>query len=290
MGLSIALGQAPSNPGDIAANLDRAAGLVARAAAAGARVLALPELYACGYDPASIAADPAGWSLTTPPDGSAPLPGTPLAPLAAAAREAGVWVLLGAAVATIGRRPHNGVLVIDPEGRARGHYAKAHLWGEERHAFDPGPGLVVIEDGGISVGLGICYDAGFPELSRAYALAGVHAVLFCSAFATGPTEYRYDVYHPARAVENTVFTLVVNTIGEIAGEHYFGRSGGWTPRGRPLIGCAGGEALCVVDVSSEETDLARRELPYLTDLRTDLLGGRLAPPIARIALRGPVTA
>ncbi|WP_329070878.1 carbon-nitrogen hydrolase family protein [Streptomyces sp. NBC_01429] len=286
MELTIALGQAESVPGDLAANLATATRLVAVAAARGARVLALPELFACGYDPDSISADPDGWSLAEPPAGTEPPPGSPLAPLAGAAAEHGVWVLLGAAVAARGR-PGNAVLVIDPYGRARGHYAKAHLWQGERDAFDPGTGLVMIEDGGISLGLGICYDAGFPELTRAYARAGAHAVLFSSAFAHGPTEYRYGVYHPARAVENTVSTLVVNAVGDIAGERYFGRSGAWSPDGHPITACADGRSdLRVVTVSAAATATVRQELPYLTDLRTDLLGPAPAPPLTRISLPG----
>ncbi|MFJ2211747.1 carbon-nitrogen hydrolase family protein [Streptomyces sp. NPDC101062] len=282
MELRIALGQAPSTPGDLPANLALAARLTAGAGRRGARVLALPELFACGYDPESIAADPHGWSLTPPPDGTAPAPGSPLAPLAEAAATAGVWVLLGAAVATAGR-PHNALLVIDPTGTVRGHYGKSHLWQGESDAFDPGTGLVLIEDGGVSVGLGICYDAGFPELTRAYARAGAHAVLFGSAFATGPTEYRYGVYHPARAVENTVCVLVVNAVGDLAGEHYFGRSGAWGPDGRPLARCADDVSeLRVVTVSAPETAAVRRELPYLGDLRTDLLGEPPTPPLTRI--------
>lgn len=282
MGLTIALGQEPSVPGDLAANLGLATRLVDEAARRGARVLALPELFSCGYDPGSIRTDPDGWSLTAPPAGTAPPRGSPLAPLAAAAAEAGVWVLLGSAVATAGR-PHNAVLVIDPYGRARGHYGKTHLWQEERDVFAPGTGLVMIEDGGVTLGIGICYDAGFPELTRAYALAGAHAVLFCSAFATGPTEYRYGVYHPARAVENTVTTLVVNAVGDIAGEHYFGRSGAWNPEGRPLANCPDDVSdLCVVNVSPAETAAVRCGLPYLTDLRTDLLGHAVTPSLTLI--------
>ncbi|MEW1720508.1 carbon-nitrogen hydrolase family protein [Streptomyces sp. NPDC093109] len=287
MSLTIALGQAESVPGDLAANLATATRLVAEAAARGARVLALPELFACGYDPAAVLADPVGRSLTPPPPGTAPPPLSPLAPLAAAAASHGLWVLLGCSVRgeDTGGRPYNAVLVIDPYGTVRGHYAKTHLWQEERAPFAPGDRLMVIEDGGVTLGLGICYDAGFPELTRAYARAGAHAVLFCSAFANGPTEYRYGVYHPARAVENTVSTLVVNAVGDLAGEHYFGRSGVWNPEGRQVAGCPDDVgALCVATVSAAETAAVRQGLSYLTDLRTDLLGDAPVPPLTRITL------
>ncbi|MFE3142927.1 carbon-nitrogen hydrolase family protein [Streptomyces scopuliridis] len=324
MGLSIALGQARSVPGDLAANLATAVRLVHEAAAAGARLLALPELFACGYDPAAVARAGPGLTLTPPSPGTAPADGSPLAPLSRAAADAGIWVVVGAALArpgggpgpgpepeaspydgtaheatahdttarpgTPGRsgQPYNAVLVVDPAGVVAGHYAKAHLWGPERDAFSPGTGLVAIEDGGVSLGLGICYDAGFPEFARAHRRAGAHAVLYCSAFAEGATEHRYGVYHPARAVENGVYTLVSNAVGDIAGEHYFGRSGAWDPTGRPLTALGDEEGVRVVTVDPDETALVRRELPYLAELRTDLLGA--APPQPTITRLRPSAA
>ncbi|MEW2571627.1 carbon-nitrogen hydrolase family protein [Streptomyces sp. NPDC047070] len=277
MGLSIALGQARSVPGDLDANLATAVRLVREAAAGGARLLALPELFTCGYDPEAVARHGPALTLTPPSPGTAPADDSPLAPLARAAAEAGVWVVLGAALAarsgSDGRvpRPWNAVLVVDPAGVVAGHYAKAHLWGPERDVFSPGSDLVTIEDSSVSVGLGICYDAGFPEFTRAHRRAGAHAMLYCSAFAEGATEYRYDVYHPARAVENGVYALVSNAVGDIAGEHYFGRSAAWSPTGRPLTALGDQEGVRIVTVDPDEAAVARRELPYLPDLRADLL-------------------
>ncbi|MGI5440838.1 carbon-nitrogen hydrolase family protein [Streptomyces shenzhenensis] len=310
MGLSIALGQARSVPGDLAANLATAVRLVRAAGAAGARLLALPELFACGYDPTAIARTGPGTTLTVPAPGTVPADGSPLAPLARAAADAGIWVVLGAALDRPGPgpvrktapsgaarhdagvragRPYNAVLVIDPAGAVAGHYAKAHLWGPERDVFAPGTGLVTIEDKGVSVGLGICYDAGFPEFARAHRRAGAHAVLYCSAFAEGDTEYRYGVYHPARAVENGVYVLVSNAVGDIAGERYFGRSGAWDPAGRPLTALDDAEGIRIVTVDPGETARVRRELPYLAELRADLLGAASPPPDA-IRLRPPAAA
>ncbi|KRV49837.1 hypothetical protein AQ490_19320 [Wenjunlia vitaminophila] len=302
MGLRIALGQAASVPGDLTTNVATAVRLVTEAARAGARLLALPELFACGYDPAAIAAGRPGYVLDAPAaDGRWPA-GSVLAPLAEAADRHGMWVLLGAALVTaddpVGgepggtdhlpdrrgtpARPQNAVLVFDPTGRIRGRYAKAHLWGPERTAFTPGAELVMVEDGGVSVGIGICYDAGFPELTRAYARAGAHAVLFSSAFAEGPTAYRYHVYHPARAVENTVYTLAVNAVGDLAGDHYFGCSSAWHPDGRPLVTHPGGTGVVVADIVPEEVDRVRGALRYLAELRTDMFAPGPPAPLTRI--------
>ncbi|WP_067669669.1 carbon-nitrogen hydrolase family protein [Nocardia miyunensis] len=249
--MRIALAQLASLPGDVGANIARAAAVVR---ATDTDVLAFPELYTCGYDPAGIAANPR-WSLTP----------SALTPLADAAAEAGTWVLLGASVATR-NRPLNAVVVLGPDGTVRGQYVKNHLWGAEKRVFDPGHGLLLLDLGEVSVGVGVCYDAGFPEPARAYARAGAHAVLFCSAFAAGPTEHRYRVYHPARALENTVYTLVVNAVGDVAGERYFGASGAWSPAGQPLVTAGRGEEVCIAEISPAEVARTREHLTYLTDL------------------------
>ncbi|MEV7439524.1 carbon-nitrogen hydrolase family protein [Streptomyces griseoviridis] len=284
MGLTVALGQARSVPGDLAANLATAVRLVREAAGAGARLLALPELFSCGYDPAAVAAAGRELTLAAPAPGTAPAEDSPLAPLARAAAESGVWVVLGAALAgprdgdAPARRPVNAVLVVDPAGVVAGQYAKVHLWGPERDVFAAGGELVAVQADGVRVGLGVCYDAGFPEFTRAHRRAGAHAVLYCSAFAEGDTEHRYGVYHPARAVENGVYTLVCNAVGDLAGERYFGRSGAWHPDGRPLAALGAEEGVLVVTVEPDEPARVRAELPYLAELRRDLLGDVPAPP------------
>lgn len=282
MGVNIALGQARSAPGDLAANLATAVRLTGEASRAGARLLALPELFSCGYDPGAVARSADRHLLTAPPPHTAPAPGALLAPLARAAADAGIWVVLGAALAQGRGRPYNAVLVLAPDGTVAGHYAKAHLWGAERDAFSPGERLVAVEVEGVTLGLGICYDAGFPEFARAHRRAGAHAVLYCSAFAEGATEHRYDVYHPARSVENGVYTLVSNAVGDLAGERYFGRSGAWHPDGRLLTALGGTEGVRVVTVDPAETARVRKELPYLDELRANLLGA--APPSPNVTL------
>ncbi|MBB5158302.1 carbon-nitrogen hydrolase family protein [Saccharopolyspora phatthalungensis] len=285
MAVRIALGQAEAAAGKIADNLLRAAGLADAAGAAGARMLVLPELFACGYDPAAIASDADSWVLPLPPAGRAPDDSSPLAPLTQACSREGIAVLLGAAVPGLpGGRPYNSVVAIDTRGRVRGSYAKAHLWGPEQQAFAPGDALVVAELGGLAFGVGICYDAGFPEFGRAYARAGADALVFSSAFAAGATQPRYRIYHPARAVENTVYTVVANAIGEVAGERYFGCSGAWGPTGDQLTTTGAEPGITAVDIDPLAIAAARKRLPYLAELRTDLLPARPTASPHRIIL------
>ncbi|MEK8174140.1 nitrilase-related carbon-nitrogen hydrolase [Streptomyces sp. M19] len=132
--------------------------------------------------------------------------------------------------------------------------------GAERAAFAPGAGLVVLEDGGVSVGLGICYDAGSRTDPRLRALGHPRGAVLLGV-RRGPTAYRYRVYHPARAVENTVYTLAVNAVGDLAGERYFGRSGAWSPSGHPLVTHGAGDGVRVVDVSPTRSPAYGRSCP-----------------------------
>ncbi|WP_020574514.1 carbon-nitrogen hydrolase family protein [Actinopolymorpha alba] len=259
----LAVGQAPSVPGDVAVNAEKAAELVIGAGRAGARLLVLPELFLCGYDLAGLAAQPDRYAV----DLSGPL----LAALGQACRQAGTALLVGAAVRRNGGLS-NAAVVFDGAGMRIATYHKAHLWEGERDVFVPGGGLLRLEIGGIVLGVGICYDEGFPEFVRAYATADppVDVMVFASAFCHGDQESRYDIYHPARAVENGVYVAVANAVGEIDGLDFFGRSAVYDPRGSLLAEVAPEQGIAVVAIESARVHTVRRDLTYLRDRRTDL--------------------
>lgn len=279
MAVRIAVAQAASVPGDVAANARQAADLVRRAASDGARLVVLPELFLCGYDIPGIVADPGRYvvDLTIGPRPSAT---SPWAAISTACADTGCAALVGAAVRQDPAGPvSNAVVAFASDGSVAGRYAKTHLWREENEAFEPGDELLIVVVDGLAVGVGVCYDAGFPELTRAYALAGAHAVVFSSAFATGDTEHRYDVYHPARALENTVYVLVSNLLGTATGEEFFGRSAAFSPTGHVAARLGAAEGVACVDVDDETLRRAREELPYLRQARFDLLTSVPGSPV-----------
>ncbi|MFF5444125.1 carbon-nitrogen hydrolase family protein [Streptomyces sp. NPDC012888] len=250
--LRLAAVQAESVPGDVAGNAVHAAGLVGRAAAAGARVAVLPELQVGGYDLAALAAG-AGEVAA---DAAGIVDDPRLDALRDAAVRDGIHVITGAAV----RRPDgaltNSVLVADPAGTLLVRYDKQHLWhADEARLFTPGRGGAAVEVGGWRLGLGVCYDMSFPEHARSAALAGAHAYLCPSAYAAG-NEHRAAVYLAARALENTVYSVFVNPVGG--------------PADRP---CAGGSLVFAPD----STPLARAATPAREQVLTaDLDPGAIA--------------
>ncbi|MFI1253096.1 carbon-nitrogen hydrolase family protein [Streptomyces netropsis] len=227
--LRIAVVQARSSPGEVAANARTAAAHITRAAEGGASLVVLPELFLPSYDLPAIAAAPDRHVVPTTPRGT--VPDGRLDPVREAAAGAGVLVLIGAAVGHPGRSPKIATLAADPTGHTSVVYCKQHLWGEEAAFFTPGHRGVSLDLDGWILGLGICYDASFPEHGRAAALDGAHAYVCPSAFAAG-RQTRAEIYHRARALENTMFSVMANPVGRHGAYAFTGGSSVYSPVGQ----------------------------------------------------------
>jgi predicted amidohydrolase len=237
-------------------NVAAATDLVAQAHVQDARLLLLPELFLSGYRPEAVGAQPERWGVT--------LDDSRLQPLRRAVETTGVAVALGAALRR-GDELHNAVLWFRANGTVEHVYSKIHLWTSERAVFTPGDRQAIIDCDGLYLGIGICYDAGFPEFVRSYARAGVDAVLFSSAFAVGPERYRYDVYHRARALENGVHVAVANCVGTIGAVEFFGHSQLFDRQGRCDLDVPPTDQLGVAELVAGQD--AAELVPYLEHLR-----------------------
>lgn len=148
-----------------------------RLAAAGAEVVVLPELAACGYLLEER-------HLRDHAEPSEPT-GKVLGAWAAAARRHRIFVVGGYAELD-GDAIYNAAIALGPDGGVIGHYRKLHLFGAEHHLFTPGDlGLPVFDLGALRVGLLICYDLRFPEAARILALQGAEMVLVPTAWVGG---------------------------------------------------------------------------------------------------------
>jgi predicted amidohydrolase len=153
------------------ANRQAAAKAVAEAAAAGARLVVLPELCDSGYvfDPAGPVAEARG--LAAPADGN-----PTLRQWQALSAQHGLVIVGGFCELGDDGRLYNSAAVVDASG-TRAVYRKAHLWDAEKLVFTPGdaaPAVVDTEAG--RVGLMVCYDLEFPEWTRLAALDGAELI------------------------------------------------------------------------------------------------------------------
>ena len=156
--------QAESSAGDVEHNVASAARWVEKAAAAGAQLVVLPELFIPGYDPETLRTEPDRCDVT--PDDAR------LTPLSDAARTVGVTSSSEPRSAAADDVRLLAVLAFGPSGDVRTAYAKQHLWDAERGIFTPGEHGATLVLEGWDLGLGICYDGCFPEHARAATDAG----------------------------------------------------------------------------------------------------------------------
>ena len=274
MTLRVAAAQAESVSGDLTANVATAVSLVETAAGNGARVVVLPELFLTGYDPE-------GWTDETSLDSREISDGQALQPLREVTRRHHVVLVAGAAV-TGHRRPWLdeappvrllSLLVFDGQGGVAERYAKQHLFDAERKFFTAGGSGASIVVDGWELGLGVCYDACFPEHAAAAAAEGATAYLCPSAYYTG-SEHRRDLYYAARALDNGIYVVFSGLTGRCGDYAFNGGSAIYDPEGRPVdrLG-AEAPAIAYADLDPAEVRRVQEMNPIARD-RREHLGGR----------------
>jgi predicted amidohydrolase len=261
--LRVAAVQAESVAGEVEANVATACRLIEAAAAEGAKVAVLPELFLPGYDPGTLRADPDGCDVT--------VADPRLAPLRRTAENAGVASLVGASTRAPDGSRRVSALSFGPDGRVEVAYSKQHLWDEERGIFSRGEAGAAVELGGWQLGLGICYDACFPEHARAASEAGALAYLCPAAYVVG-SEHRRDLYYAARAIDNAIYVVFAGLVGRCGELEFSGGSAIYDPQGRPVARVRGHEGIAVADLDPAEIAEARRINPYDRDRVADLGG------------------
>jgi deaminated glutathione amidase len=164
-------------------------------------------------------------------------------------------------------RPYNTLVLVDADG-LRASYRKIHLYDSFGYkesdrllagALEP----VVVEVGGLRVGLMTCYDLRFPELARALVDRGAELIVVPAAWVAGPGKAdHWRTLLKARAIENTVYVAAAAQ----PGPRYTGRSTVVTPRGETVEVEEGGLAVSAT-VHRAVLDEVRAENPSLANRR-----------------------
>ncbi|MFD9567583.1 carbon-nitrogen hydrolase family protein [Streptomyces sp. NPDC059994] len=256
--LRIAAAQAPVVAGDVVANVDTAARLVRAAGDGGARVVVFAEKFLTGYEPELIRAEPERCAVNGLADPR-------LAPVLAACRESGVVAVVGAAVYDDGEL-FVSALVVDGGG-VRARYDKQTLFKAERAVYRNGTAGLTLDVDEWRLGLGICYDSGFPEHARAAAVDGCHAYVVGALFGVGNGYHESRIWFPARALDNTVYAVLANHVGRTGEWETCGSSAVWGPDGR-VVAEAGArvEEIVFADLDPDALHVAREAEPMLRDL------------------------
>lgn len=223
--------------GDPAANLAAMVRHLDAAADRGARLIVFPECALTGY---GVADRRHARALAEP------VPGPATATVAEACRRRGVFAAFGLFEAA-GDKIYNACALVGPAGLI-GTYRKTHLpcLGADRFTDLGDQPLAVHDLGGLRVGMAICFDAGFPEVSRVLTLLGADLILLPTNWPDRAAKNATLICR-VRALENHVYFLSVNRVGTEAGYHYIGRSS--------LVDC-GGDYLAFADHDREEVIVA----------------------------------
>jgi len=256
--MKIAALQMISGP-EVAPNLATAGRLIADAAAAGAKLVALPEYFPL------IGADDTARVAAREAESQGPIQ----AFLADAARRHGIWIV-GGSIPLFARdatKLLNTCLVFDDSGRQMARYDKIHLFGfskgdehyDEAATIEAGDRVVAFDGPFGRIGLAICYDLRFPELFRA--MGEVDLVIVPAAFTDTTGRAHWELLLRARAVENQCYVLAAAQ----GGRHPNGR----VTHGNSMIVDPWGEVVARLD-KGEGVVVAELDPARIAEVRTSL--------------------
>jgi omega-amidase len=267
--IKIAIGQLAVTP-DKFKNIDKGKAIIREAAKANCQVVILPEMFNCPYE-----AELFSQYAEHYPEGET---FTMLAQTAASEK----IVVVGGSVSEQDEngKLYNSSFVFDEKGALLGRHRKMHLFDveieggttfKESSILSAGQEMTVIKAAGLTLGIGICYDIRFPELSRLMTLAGAELLIFPAAFGmtTGPAHW--ELLMRSRAIDNQVF-IVGAAPAKLEGAPYqaYGHSIVVDPWGSIVAMAGFEETLLIVELNLDSIKRVRAELPLLRHLRSDL--------------------
>lgn len=244
--------------GQVQTNLTTVTKMVEEAARRGSQMVVFPELWSTGYDlkRASLYATAVDEGL--------------FAEVAALAKEYQIDIV-GSQMSLMGEGKYgNTAVYTDHNGRNLGSYDKVHLFGlmEEDQYLAGGDSLTIVETGWGRVGLAICYDLRFPELFRAYAVAGVDAVILVAEWPR-PRLAHWRTLLRARAIENQMFMIACNRVGTTGSTEFFGHSCILDPAGETVFEAGERAGLHTADIDLDQLTAVRSSMPVFSDRRPD---------------------
>jgi predicted amidohydrolase len=236
------------------ANFERLAPMIAGAAADGARLVVLTEMFSTGFsmDTARVAELRDGPSALF---------------LAAQARAHGVWVCGSCPERPdTGERPFNQLVLAAPDGTLH-RYAKIHPfgYGAEPQHYAAGDAFLTVDIEGARCTFFVCYDLRFAD--EFWPLAPVTDCYVVVANWPRQRRTHWSALLVARAIENQAFVVGVNRVGTGDGLTYVGDSVIFDPLGEPLASAGADECVIAADVDPERVRAVRAKFPFLADRR-----------------------
>lgn len=228
---------------------------LAEAAAVGARLVVLPEMYACGFsmNTTAIAEPPAGPSVEF---------------LTEQARDLGVWICgtVPERASADAERPANTLILAGPGGELH-RYRKRHpfTFANEHVYYVAGDANLTVELEGVRVSAMICYDLRFAD--DFWALAEATDLYVVVANWPAKRREHWRTLLRARAIENQAWVLGLNRVGEGGGIEYSGDSMIIDPWGEVVCSASRDPSMLLAEIDVERVREARTKFPVLQDRR-----------------------
>jgi predicted amidohydrolase len=262
--ITLALAQMSSKRGNKKENLTRIEELTLQAKEQAADLVIFPELSLTGY----VVKDQLYELAET-------IPGPSTRRIEDLARKTRMNVVFGMPELSekTGATMYNTAVFIGPEGiigKYHKMYLPTHSVFEEKRYFRPGYQTAAFDTPIGKIGLCICYDLFFPEVTRLTRLAGAQLIVCISASPSVRRSY-FEILTAARALENTSFLAYVNLVGVEDGLQFWGGSRLLSPTGDIIARAKYDEedfVLCEVDFNDMKP--AEAFIPTLRDLRPEL--------------------
>ncbi len=251
--------------GRISDNLDRMTGWVEAAKEQGAELICFPEMNVTGYS-----------TRANIKNAAETVPGRISQSVSALAQEFDIAILAGLAEADLAGRVFASHLVATARGLA-GIYRKVHIAPPESQIFTAGDAIPLFEIKGFKLGIQLCYDVHFPELSTRMATEGADAIFMPHASPRGTPAEKFDSWMrhlSARAFDNGLYVIACNQTGNNQNELDFpGLAVVLDPAGHILKKNTGGqENMILADLRADDLEKVRghRMRYFLPNRRPDL--------------------
>ena len=254
-------------------NIEKAIQMIKESKKQGADLAILPEMFNCPYENEKFIeyAEELDDSQT-------------LKEISKIAKEEKIHVLAGSIPELErdddGESIYNTAVFFDDTGKSLGKHRKMHLFDidvkgkiyfKESDTLSAGNGFTIIKTDLARIGIGICYDIRFVELSRIMALNGAEMLIFPGAFnlTTGPAHW--ELLFRSRALDNQVYAIgVAPALDEDASYNSYGHSIAVNPWGEVIEELDYSEELKIVEIDLDELKRVREEIPVLKNRRVDL--------------------
>lgn len=253
---------------DKAKNIAHAQELIKQAASKNAQLICLPECFNSPY------------GIQHFPSYAEMIPGETSQMLSTMAKDHSIYLCGG----SIPERDHdhlyNTSLVYGPNGDLVAKHRKVHLFDvdvpggikfKESDVLSPGNKLTVFNVDALKVGLGICYDIRFPEMSSKYSDEGCQLLLYPAAFnmTTGPKHFQ--LLQRARAMDHQLYVATCSPArDETASYIAWGYSAVCNPWAEVIAEAGHVEEIIYAEIDTELSDTVRKAIPVRNQKRHDL--------------------